>query len=430
MPNVNFYLKAPDLTTGKSAVFLQFKYSGHRLKFYFGQSIDPEIWNDKKQRVRNSRMTTADGQHSLNDLLNNLEEVLLAAYRQELANGIPLPETLKKHLGNFMNANIGKVKAQKPTLHDLIDRFISGEIKKKGGREKSQRTRQNYNAVKLHLEGFEKKYRYRIDFDTITLDFFYKYITFLQKDLALAPNTIAKDITFLKVFMNKAVSLGYTTNLQFKNEDFSFTEEVTDAVYLKEEELISLFEYDLSGNKKLESVKDLFVFGAFTGLRFSDYSNVRPENIIDEAGDLFLRIKTQKTGETVFVPCHPIVLKIFEKYAERPNKLPKTISNQKFNDYIKDACREAKMEEKGRLASRPELPLWECISSHTARRSFATNLFLAGVHPAEIMEVTGHKTEKAFKKYIRITRLDTAKRINKHMKEMWIRRNRSLMTAV
>lgn len=442
MPTVNFYLKTKEENTGKCLIKLRFKYSGHDLVYTFGESIDPgkklkdgnyENWSVKKQRVKSNTQTTKDGDHSLNDLLDSLEEVLQQAYKAELKNGVPLPSTLKKYLDDFRNQN--KIAAEqdksRPTLFNLIDRFVSGEIKGKKGREHREGTLDNYAACKAHLMAYQEKYNYRVDFDTITLDFFHSYTNFLKKHYTYQPggktsqkvkglshNTIAKDITFLKGFLNKAVSLGLSSNLVHKHDDFSFSEKETDAVYLKENELIDLFNFKID-NSKLEHTKDLFTFGAFTGLRFSDYSNVKPENIIKEDGDLYIKIRTQKTGELVYIPCHPIVLQIFEKYSERPNRLPKTLSNQKFNDYIKDVCKLAGMTEKGRLTTDPDKELWECISSHTARRSFATNLFLEGIEPKIIMKITGHKTEKAFNAYIRVSKLDTAKKLSAHMKKRW-----------
>jgi integrase len=181
----------------------------------------------------------------------------------------------------------------------------------------------------------------------------------------------------------------------------------------------ALYRFDLSANKRLEQVRDLFVFGCFTGLRFSDYSNVSPENIVPIDRDYFIKLITAKTKELVIVPTNPIIMDIFRKYERNANRLPKSLSNQKFNEYIKEACREAGFTEKGRLATAPELELWQCISSHTARRSFATNLYLEGFPVIDLMKITGHKTEKAFLKYIRISKLDTAKRLNEHIKKNW-----------
>lgn len=102
-----------------------------------------------------------------------------------------------------------------------------------------------------------------------------------------------------------------------------------------------------------------------------------------------------------------------------PNKLPKSLSNQKFNDYIKECLKKAGFNEIGRLSTKPELPLYECVSSHTARRSFATNYYLQGFPTIDLMKIAGHKTEKAFLKYIRVSKLDSAKRLSAHMKMKW-----------
>ena len=164
------------------------------------------------------------------------------------------------------------------------------------------------------------------------------------------------------------------------------------------------------------------MFGCFVGLRFSDYSTIKPEYIVKVEKEHYIKLITQKTKDLVIIPCNPIVLKIFDKYSENQNKLPRAISNQKFNDAIKVACELAELTEKGRLSTEPGKELFKCISSHTARRSFATNLYLEGFPVIDLMKITGHKTEKAFMRYIRVTKLDAAKRLNTHMKTMWSRK--------
>lgn len=437
MGNVNFYLKKAERATGKSLIYLQFKYAGKRLVFSFGQSIEPKNWNANKQRVKSNRETTADGDHLLNDLLDSLGKELERYYKEELKNGVPTTDLLKIHLINFINRN-NQTETDGPTLYKLIDRFIAGEILKRDGKEKSAGSINNYRTVKLHLQAFEKKHRYPIDFNTITLEFFYKYVKFLRQDVehsparepevksvihkkGLAVNSIAKDISILKVFMNEAVDLGYTDNYQFRNRKFSFSEEATDAVYLTETEIIKLYRFDFSFNKKLEQTRDMFVFGCFVGLRFSDYSDIHPENIIQIEDDFFIKTVTKKTAEEVIIPCNPVILDIFKKYEANPNKLPVSYSGQKFNEYIKEVCRLAGFTEKGRLASEPDKELYQCISSHSARRSFATNYYLQGFPTIDLMKITGHRTEKAFLTYIRVSKLDTAKRLSQHIKKNWSR---------
>jgi integrase len=410
---VNYYLKKAEAKSGKSLIYLQFKYNGRKLVFSFGQSIDPDDWKTGKQRLKKNTATTADGKHLLNELLDNLERECQLAYNTAIKNGVPTQAVLKKHLIDFMNQNSDNPSTA-VTLKSLIARFTNYEIKNRG-KEKSRNTIKTYKTTLGHIEEYETQERCKVDFDSITLDFYYRYTAFL-KTKGLSNNSIGKDIKILKVFMGEAVDLEYTNNMQFRRKKFSVLNEETDAIFLTDAEIMKLYKHDFTENKRLEQARDLFVFGCCVGLRFSDFSEIKPENIVKIDGDLFIKIITQKTRDLVIIPCNPIVLKLFKKYAANSNRLPKSLSNQKFNDYIKEACEEAKLTENGRLSTDPAKALWECVSSHTARRSFATNYYLQGFPTIDLMKITGHKTEKSFLKYIRVTKLDTAKRLSKHMK--------------
>jgi integrase len=416
-PQVNFRLKPAD-KDGLSNIVLDFAYQKRRLRYEFGQSIKPIDWNDKKQRVKNKLTTTLDGKFALNDLLDNLELTCSRAYSEALKEGIPDPIILKRVLDLLINKNHANSEdSGKPTLFKLAQRFIDGEIKFKG-KDKSKETLDNYSAVTKHLKEYQVYSKSRVDFDTIDLDFFYSYVNYLKNVKDLKVNTIAKDIAIIKVFMGEAVDLEYTDNMKFKHKKFSYNEEDTEHVYLTEEELAKLYAYKIE-NKKLEEVRDLFIFGAWVGLRFSDFSNVKPQNILQIEGDYFIKMITQKTKEIAIIPCNPVIMEIFEKYANRPNRLPKTISIQKFNDYIKEVCELAGFTEKGRVSAKPEVMLAHLVSSHTARRSFATNYYLQGFPTVDLMKITTHKTERSFLKYIRVSKLDTAKRLSEHIKANW-----------
>jgi integrase len=428
MPTANFYLKKAEKKSGLSLIYLQFKYNGYKLLFSFGQNVDPNLWNKKKQRVKSNAITTADKKHSLNDLLKNLEEVCESAYNEEIKNGIPMPSALRKHLVDFINQN--QEDPDKPTFFSLAQRFIDNEIKHEG-ESKVRGTLATYKVIVRHLKDFERAKRYPIDFETITLDFLYRYLSYLEslprgidpatgeEKTGLAKNTIAKHVQVIKTFMGEAVDMGYTNNLQFKHKKFRAKWVPTDAVYIKESEIMKLYRHDFSGNPRLEKVRDLFVFGCCTGLRFSDYSDIKPTNIVKVDGEYFIKVVTRKTGELVIIPANPLILEMFNKYSNNANKLPAAPSNQKFNEYIKEACKAAGLDETGRLMTAPEKPLWECISSHTARRSFATNLFLEGYPNLEIMKITGHRTEKAFLTYIKVSKIESAVKLGKHLKLKW-----------
>src|SRR5665647_214032 len=108
MPTVNFYLKKPEKNSDKCLIYLQFKYSGQELVYSFGQKVSKDNWSTAKQLVKSNKETTADGKHSLNDLLDTLGKILTKAYNDEIKNGIPTKATLKKYLDDFINKNINK----------------------------------------------------------------------------------------------------------------------------------------------------------------------------------------------------------------------------------------------------------------------------------------------------------------------------------
>jgi integrase len=89
---------------------------------------------------------------------------------------------------------------------------------------------------------------------------------------------------------------------------------------------------------------------------------------------------------------------------------------------IKDVCEAAGLTETGRLSTAMDLKLYSCVSSHTARRSFITNLYLEGFPVYDLMKISGHTTERSFMTYLKVSKLDSAKRLNAHIKTMWSRK--------
>ena len=130
-----------------------------------------------------------------------------------------------------------------------------------------------------------------------------------------------------------------------------------------------------------------------------------------------LKVRTEKTDEEVIIPLHPVAKSILEKY----NGTPRLISNQKFNEYIKDVCEIVGLNETitltrtcGGKKMRITKPKFKFVSSHTARRSFATNAYKAGVPTLAIMAITGHRTEKVFLKYVKVTKEEHANLVSQH----------------
>ena len=157
------------------------------------------------------------------------------------------------------------------------------------------------------------------------------------------------------------------------------------------------------------------MIGCCTGLRYSDYSKLGAENIIGNT----IMLKTRKTGEKVVIPIHWIIDDIIRRNS---NSFPPHVtSQQNFNKIIKRVCRHAKINKpilvertEGFKVMRKRVQKCKLVSSHTARRSFATNMYLSGVLPAKIMLLTGHKTEQSFFQYIRISKEENAAELHSH----------------
>jgi len=202
-----------------------------------------------------------------------------------------------------------------------------------------------------------------------------------------------------------------------------------DNIYLDEEELKALADLELADSSYLDRVRDQFLLLAWTGCRYSDLGKLSRKYIVTKDGDDWFYLEQQKTGAKVVIPILPPIQPILEKYDYQP---PKPISNQKFNDYIKEVARLAGFDaevvirhtqqkegsfEIGTVETR--LPKWQAITAHTARRSFATNLYNREYPTLEIMAVTGHRTEAAFLSYIKISQEDHVKRLKQKFMAQW-----------
>ena len=171
--------------------------------------------------------------------------------------------------------------------------------------------------------------------------------------------------------------------------------------------------YYFKGLTKIqERIRDLFVVGCLTGLRYSDYSTLT----IDNFNDNFIIKIQKKTKRKVIIPLHDYVREIYSKYN---GEISSGLSIQHFNRYVKKICREIGLNtlvtysytRGGKIITETK-EKWALISSHTARRSAATNMYLTGrMKTFEIMTITGHSTEKSFFRYIKVTKEDTIKQI-------------------
>ncbi|MBN2742718.1 MAG: site-specific integrase [Marinilabiliaceae bacterium] len=393
------------------------------VRFVAGRSVDqctktglfvlPENWNNEEGTIR-QRAAMAN-KETVRQKLNGLYTYLENEFLKE-PNKTELPkEWLKTTVDKYFNPE--KYIEKKVTLFDFIQTIIEESktrLNPSTGKKLSISTLKLYTTCYNRLVNYSKDKSKIIDFNDINLEFYHAFTDYLTNECQLATNTVGKQIATLKVFLNEATERGVNKNQSFKSSRFKVVSEDSEAVYLTDEELTQLYEVDLSANNRLDKVRDLFLVGCWTGCRFSDFSIITPSQV---KGNM-LHIEQVKTGHKVLIPLHPVVKSILEKYN---GTLPDAPSNQKFNDYIKEVCESAginsletlSMTKGGKRISETK-PKSQLVSSHTARRSFATNLYKAGFPSISIMAITGHKTERAFLKYIKVTPEEHASLLQLH----------------
>lgn len=273
------------------------------------------------------------------------------------------------------------------------------------------------------LQAFQTYRGKPITFEEIDYNFYEEFLNYLSFEhihqnkketlRGFKKNTVGKNIKQLIIFLKNRKQKKVVPELD--TTGFKIPEEEADAIYLTPKEISQILDADLSELPHLQKYRDLLVFGCLTGLRFSDFSVIRSEDVRD--GMLYK--KQGKTKHWVVIPLRDEAYYIFVNNFNR--NIP-TISNPDFNYYIKEVGRIAGIMQtvkhshlKGSRHYVESKPKYQWITSHTCRRSFCTNEFLAGTPVELIMKISGHKSLKDFYKYIKIVPEQAGQRI----KEIW-----------
>lgn len=239
------------------------------------------------------------------------------------------------------------------------------------------------------------------------------FIIYLEEQ-NLRHNTIVGYIQKIQSLVRRASQYNYAVDTTY--DDIDLKEEPTNAVFLSMNDITRIYYYKFAKQDKRkakERIRDVFIVGCLTALRYSDYSTLSANNLQNG----YIVKRTKKTNVDVKVPMHDYIKEIFEKYN---GCIPSGLCIQYFNKYLKVIMREIGFTDKvtfsytqgGKLTTVTK-EKWELISTHTARRSAATNMYLTGrMKPLEIMRLTGHKTESNFFRYIKLTNDDTARMIS------------------
>ena len=417
MAEACFYLRKGSKESHKHITTRQPIYASCRLVvgqlvYPTGFKVLPKYWDFDKTKIKN--VTAVSNKDEINFYLSDLKEFIDRTVEKYKLMREPLTKTdLKESVDNYLNP---QPETKPQNLFEYIEQFIldceNGKRLIESTKRYSVLTIKRFRTTQTVLKDFALTYAKPLDFDSIDLAFYKEYNSYMVKVKDYKTDTIAKHIRTLKTFLREATDEGVNTNLDYQKKTFAVVLKSSDesaSIALNEFELLEMYNLDLSTNQKLERVRDLFIIGANTGLRFSDFTAIKPENIREDKEGAYIEIIQFKTKRKVIVPINQTVKSILHKYN---NVLPTAISNQKFNDYIKDISQLCKSLQRMELLSyvkggknvKESLERWKMVSTHTARRSFATNAYERGTPTNAIMAITDHKTEQSFLLYIKTSK--------------------------
>ncbi len=359
-----------------------------------GVKILSRHWNNKTQRVRPPLRLDSYNYHiEYNKKIDEFENKVKKIFRYVLLNDItPTKEFILNKIDEADEIQL---------THEFFTSFQEFIVNSKN--TKAERTIKSYVTTLNYLKEFRNTTGYELLFDTVNYDFFEKFQDYSFEEKQIKNNYFAKTVTILKTFMTWSFNRDYHQNLNYKK--FKAKEENVEVIYLTMDELLHLYNYEFE-SERLNKTRDIYCFGCFTGLRFSDIKQLRASNIFHN----YIKLNIQKTKTIDHkIPLNKYSKAILDSYIETIYEPLPVVSSQKFNKYIKECCKIAEIDTLttitryiGTKRVDKTLPKYELITSHTARKTFVTNSLILGMKEMIVRNITGHKKEESFRKYVKI----------------------------
>lgn len=425
---INFNLKKIGGT--KEQIWLTATINGERARIYTKLLINPRFWvKTTRTQIGEKALESTSLNHVQNSENRNINKRLkeILGYCREYAdlvstanlmNDKPLEHT-KKNFEEFIKAKICGVETNyKKYPKDFILAYIERKklmVNKITLKTISNGTIYNHDNAFKRLEKFCNEKHLNLRWELFNNRFEIIFTAWMNEKQYSA-NTIAAQFSIIKVWLNEAEKEGIVIDKSYHH--YLTKSHEVENVYLTEDEINRIYHIDFSKDEiksqfdpklQIEKTRDLFILACWTGLRYSDWHNLSHVEIIE---DKYFKITTQKTNEEVIIPLHPIVAEILKKYG---GQLPKSVDKAHTIPQIQLCAKIADINEivnistiKGGQVVRKTGEKWKFVTNHTARRSFATNMYLRKVPIQSIMAITGHKTEDNFRKYIKVNKLEHA----------------------
>ncbi len=354
---------------------------GQKKYFSTGLKVKEEDWNSKSGAVKKTHPLSLAYNARINNLYRRIEEHVLSG--GTLDNFEAEEDKGKFHLVKF--------------LTEFIDEGNKGLLGLTSG------TLNNYRSALNRLELYESIKGKRLTFNDITADFEREFASFLQQYADCSLPGISKHMKILKRVMAVAQERKLHHNEAYKKYKVHRTTK-TNKIYLTEEEIAVLESLDLSGQPTLEVERDRFLVAYYFMQRFSDVTSLSRDNFFERKGRKFVRYKSQKTGQEAILPASQKAIDILERYDYNMN----FSSNQQANRELKNICALAGINQTVAQGDQV-LPKSRLVTTHTARRSAATNLYLEGASLKMIADLGGWENTETLRVYLRASGLDSAR---------------------
>lgn len=423
--STSFFIRTTK-TRGMTKLFVRFQSVRQKINHKISTPllVDIQVWNNSRNGTV-QMMRFRDAHPELAQKMDEIKSTLDATLSGEV--GI----TQKEFAGivdEVVYREVRHARKQKeeeaklPSLNEYVAKFLdqiaSGARQTDRGRNYAGSTVRSIRHALHQFTLFEQTVRREYDFQDIDMAFYYDFTAYLKRK-GYSVNSVGKCIRQFKALLHTAELDGLAVNPAWKRKQFKGTRIEVDSIYLTLEDIRKMMAADLSDlDPEYEKARDIFMVGVWTAQRISDYNHIRKEDFepltINGKEITSLNIRQRKTGAKVSIPCNAPLKAILEKYDYH---LPR-LRDQVINRDIKEVARRAGLTSlveiettKGGVPKKERFEKWQLVYSHTARRTGATLMYLAGIDIYDIMRITGHSTPAMVKRYIKADSLAVAEKL-------------------
>jgi len=414
MYTVKFYPRDPKAKS-ESSLNLFVTYRSNRIKLSSGIKLYPELWDSKAQRITSdSRLLSKHSSQdptftkklqAINSKLSSLCEMIQDYSLEVTLKKKPFDlDELKAGIKAFLNPATNADKGNQLILA-YLDGFIEnatiGIRKQVNGSNYTKATIENYQNLRQTLLRFESIMKISLKWKMIDRDLYARFMQW-QENENFSVNYRGKHVKDLKALMRMAYDDGIHDNQSFRARWFAVPSKRAEKFPLNAAEMKALHDLDLEPGTSLCKARDLFLIGCYTGLRISDIRKITREVFVkNESGKVRIHLDNKKTEHLVIIPVSSQLHEVLCRY---DYNCP-SISNQTANKLIKKLALDAGIPVRKALK----------LSLHLGRHSFVTHLYHSEELPmADIMQISGHRTERSFMVYVNARPEDSARRMEQN----------------